>query len=420
MIALAIVATTSLGMIAVTSVVTQDLSDRSSALVANSMQSVIHVNTLRRRLVRLEQSTGATQDAIERQLAVELGMYAPLATGPGEAEELRRFETALERLIASPATSPDRALRFEQLAAILERLAEVNTRAARDTVTEIERSSRRLLGIQIAAAAVALLAAAIAAAMMIRSMMRKRALLTHDFETLEARNQDLVAFAGRAAHDLRGPLVPMRGYADLLTLGAQIDPTRIAERIRKATQRMTEIIDDLLVLSVSGHNTGGEAVVTEVVAEVVAELSEIEDAEVRIDVGTTRVACASSVLRRVLRNLLDNASKYRAPTRRLRITITALQVGSRIVLTIQDNGRGMSEEACSHAFEEFYRAPETRDEPGTGLGLAIVQRMIASLGGSCELTSELDRGTRITLQVPALEGEIARLPQDDRSKQSFS
>ena len=108
-------------------------------------------------------------------------------------------------------------------------------------------------------------------------------------------------------------------------------------------------------------------------------------------------AIAPGALGQILRNVITNAIKYRSPSRPLAIAIRAEVADGQIVISVEDNGIGMDPESARHAFEPFYRA---RSElAGHGLGLAIVERIARSVGGSCELSSATDRGTRVTVRL---------------------
>jgi signal transduction histidine kinase len=98
--------------------------------------------------------------------------------------------------------------------------------------------------------------------------------------------------------------------------------------------------------------------------------------------------------------LLGNALKFRARQRPLQVTIESRDTAKMVELSVEDNGLGMDAETAEHALEPLYRGRMDREVPGHGLGLAIVDRTVRALGGSCELTSELDRGTKITVQLP--------------------
>jgi signal transduction histidine kinase len=138
-----------------------------------------------------------------------------------------------------------------------------------------------------------------------------------------------------------------------------------------------------------------------VLREVLAELgTPLAGVEIVTAIEDCRIACSPAVLRQALYNVIDNASKYRSPERPLALRITGKRVRDELQISIEDNGLGMSAEAVASVFEPYYRAPATRSLPGSGLGLPIVRRTIEAIGGHCELSSELGRGTRFVICVP--------------------
>lgn len=401
LVALVIVVTVAIMMIAASALVLKETCERASEMVESSLSSVVIIDDVRNHLTRLASEPDGKRAELERSIATALESYAPLATVPGEAEELARFNVALKRFLASPRGVGEREARFDQAYDSLARLSEINAHAAHDTIGWIEAAHRRSLVVLAVSGAIILGAAGVVAMGLLRVMRRQRVSVERDLAWLRERNRDLAEFAGRTAHDLRAPLTPIRGYADLLAAGVQVDVGQAARRIQRATGLMSELIEDLLELSTSGHPPPGETDVEPVAREVLGDLArELADADVQLSVADVRVAAAPSVLRRLLRNVIENSSKYRAPDRRLAVRVEAKRLDSNVELVVEDNGRGMPPGAAAHAFDTYFRAPNARMQPGSGLGLSIVKRTLEALGGGCELNSELNRGTRITMRLP--------------------
>jgi signal transduction histidine kinase len=106
-------------------------------------------------------------------------------------------------------------------------------------------------------------------------------------------------------------------------------------------------------------------------------------------------------LQEVFYNLLENAVKYSSENGQIRLQAT--QRGPEIVLSVSDDGIGISKDQLPRIFERFYRADKARSRElgGTGLGLAIVKHIAQLHGGRVEAESELGRGTTIRLILPA-------------------
>jgi two-component system phosphate regulon sensor histidine kinase PhoR len=131
---------------------------------------------------------------------------------------------------------------------------------------------------------------------------------------------------------------------------------------------------------------------------------------------THRVCCEELViwgseegLDRIFVNLVANAVKY-TPSEGS-VTVSLQRVGEEIQVQVTDTGIGIPEEALSHLFEEFYRAPNARalDEVGTGLGLAIVKDLVDRYGGRIEVESTLGQGSTFTVAFPLLDPVQCRL-----------
>jgi signal transduction histidine kinase len=399
LVALAVVVALSLAMFGWTSHLMRDTTRHSTMLVNIQLRSVELLDDIRYNLIRVEAGTMdrvAARDAIVR----DLHEYAPLIREPREIIEFVKLRVRLEHGLDVPFMAPERMLGHERIERSLERLVLINERAARRTLAEIEQTGdTALIGHLIAAIAV-LVAASIVASVLYRVLARQRVRIAQDLQALEARNNDLAAFVGRTAHDLRGPLTPIRGYAELLAAGGA-DSEKAAVRIRSAAERMSTILDELMVLATTGMLRSGEAEVGQVVRDVLADLSaELGDAMTFVSADNCRVGCAPGAMYQMLHNLISNSCKYRSSVRTLELSLECRSRGDIISIAITDNGIGMHPDAVERAFEPYFRAEETSKVGGTGLGLSIVPRMSEALGGSCSLTSELGKGTRVELRLP--------------------
>ena len=180
----------------------------------------------------------------------------------------------------------------------------------------------------------------------------------------------------------------------------------MASRIQVAVGRMARVIDDMLELARAGRAAPGRVVPSAAVARVLDDLrAELADAEVTTELTGDAVACAPGVLEQVVRNLLENAAKFRSRERRLRIKIKTERQGDVIALSVEDNGVGMDPVSARHVFEPGYRAEAAREIPGYGLGLAIVERAVAAVGGSCRIFGSPEAGTSVIVRLPRVRVE---------------
>jgi signal transduction histidine kinase len=106
----------------------------------------------------------------------------------------------------------------------------------------------------------------------------------------------------------------------------------------------------------------------------------------------------SSLLRKILVNLLSNALKYSGEN--AVVTVRASCHTNQLLLSVEDQGIGISKEDQAHLFERFFRARNVSTLPGTGLGLYIIAKYVELMGGTIALRSEPDQGTTVTVTIP--------------------
>jgi signal transduction histidine kinase len=229
-------------------------------------------------------------------------------------------------------------------------------------------------------------------------------------DLLEERNRELDAFAGRVAHDLRGPLTTINLAASECTqrwTGEQ----KISSVLRRGVAQMEAIIHDLLALSrISTQTIGTICQMADVATHAQEDLAakvEAVSGVLQIDVDPATIASNKGLLRQVLWNLGENAIKYRRQDVALRLEITGRTTLDSYELTVSDNGSGMSPSVARQAFEPFFRGMETESAPGTGLGLSVVKRVVEASGGTISVHSEVGRGTTFRIRLPIANSRAA-------------
>jgi len=217
---------------------------------------------------------------------------------------------------------------------------------------------------------------------------------------LAAVNKELEAFSYSVSHDLRAPLRSIDGFSHALIEehAGQLDETAMdyLRRIRAATQRMGELIDDLLDLSrvtrrdMRHDDVDLSALATAVMADLARARPE-RSAEVHIAEGL-RGRGDPTLLRLMLENLLGNAWKFTARAMPARIEVGAQREGGRLAYYVRDNGVGFDTAYADKLFGAFQRLHGATEFPGTGIGLATVQRIILRHGGQVWAHSEVGQG----------------------------
>lgn len=213
-------------------------------------------------------------------------------------------------------------------------------------------------------------------------------------------NKELEAFSYSVAHDLRTPLRAIDGFSQLVIedYGSQLDETArdYLQRVRAGTQRMADLIDDILQLSrVSRSELHTEPVdLSALVQDAIQRLQQHDttrDVEVIIMPKLTDHADAR-LLGIALDNLLDNAWKYTGKTPDPRIEFGAIEDAEGTVFYVRDNGAGFDMRYMDKLFGTFQRLHKEHEFPGTGIGLATVQRIIHRHGGRVWAESEVGKG----------------------------
>lgn len=223
----------------------------------------------------------------------------------------------------------------------------------------------------------------------------------------EERDQ-LLAFAGVVAHDLKNPLTVVSGWTESLReeLEAEGEPDAavlrsMLARVEGASDQMHHFIDDLLAFTVARDRPLDIVDVDlTALAEEVADLRREGESTPRITVQTGMRVCADRPLvRQLLDNLLGNAVKYVAPGVRPQVTVTGVARDDELEVSVSDNGIGIPVGMRQRVFDSFARA-HSADYGGTGLGLAICERAVLRHGGRIWVDEEHVDGTRISFTLP--------------------
>jgi two-component system OmpR family sensor kinase len=399
-----------LAMLGTDIVVARGVIARTSELVGNAQRSIELVDDLRAQahtLTSPEPEPELVAAALER-IEADSRAYDQLATYAGEREEWNALRARLAQLreVARAGGRPGSEL-AHSIERSIDKLVRINGRSSTESVEAIHRIHDDAILVDTLVGGLALALAALVAVSAVRTLRRERALVQSHLALVEERNRDLDAFAGRAAHDLRVPLSPIRGYADLVALDerAPAEVREMAARIRVAVSRMARVIDDMLELARAGRPAPGRIAPATAVARVLEELrEELADAEVVTEIGPDAIACGPGVLEQILRNLLENSAKFRSRHRSLRVKVRTLRDGDQVALYVEDNGVGMTPETAREVFSPHYRAPNAREIPGHGLGLAIVERTVRALGGTCQIFASPEAGMGVVVRLPRAGG----------------
>jgi two-component system phosphate regulon sensor histidine kinase PhoR len=232
-------------------------------------------------------------------------------------------------------------------------------------------------------------------------------LVFHDItgiKNLERMKKDFVL---NVSHELRTPLTAIKGYAETIE-ETDTENLKYLEIIKRHTNRLINIVEDLLVLSEleeKGSTSEREAIHLESVIDQVLKMFEGKLAEKKLNVSLKLQENLPPLqgdflrMEQVLINLVDNAIKY---TENGQITISlGIRDGS-IELKVKDTGIGIPAEHLPRIFERFYTVDKSHSRRlgGTGLGLSIVKHIVLLHGGTIEVESMPGTGSTFTVRYP--------------------
>ena len=227
------------------------------------------------------------------------------------------------------------------------------------------------------------------------------AVLAQGFNVAAQRVQALLlshkALLANASHELRSPLTRIRMGLELM--GSQPSPV-FKDEIERNIQELDQLIDEILLASRLDASEADLGTLEPVdMAGLAAE--ECARANADLDAGDDAPALlvngVNKLLRRVVRNLLENARRHAAG----RATVTLRQSSGRVVLTVCDNGPGVPAELRERIFEPFYRLPgATERDGGVGLGLALVQSIVQRHGGTVRCEGHAASGACFVVNLP--------------------
>ncbi len=217
---------------------------------------------------------------------------------------------------------------------------------------------------------------------------------------LEAANKELEAFSYSVSHDLRAPLRAIDGFSQALLEDfddkLDTDGKDALQRVRAASQRMAQLIDDMLALS---HVTRSEMIRSVVdlskVAKSIAKDLQASSPERKVEFsirGGISTHADEALIRIALVNLLGNAWKFTGQSTSARVEFDAADRNGQRVYYVRDNGAGFDMAYANKLFGAFQRLHGTKEFPGTGIGLATVQRVIRRHGGEVWAESEVGKG----------------------------
>jgi two-component system phosphate regulon sensor histidine kinase PhoR len=226
-----------------------------------------------------------------------------------------------------------------------------------------------------------------------------------EFRALEKTKKDFVV---NVSHELKTPLTAIKGFVETIEPRVDDENRPYLEIIRRNTDRMIAIVEDLLVLSQleeRGMRVEKSEVRVRPLAENILRIFEKRAQEkgltIALDAAQDLPAIQADPLQveGLLLNLIDNAVKY---TDKGSVTVRLVTRDGKLAIEVQDTGIGIEADHLPHVFERFYVVDKSRSKKlgGTGLGLSIVKHIVLAHQGTVSIKSRLGEGTTVTVLLP--------------------
>lgn len=239
----------------------------------------------------------------------------------------------------------------------------------------------------------------------------KRALEIKNMNTqLEAVNKELDAFSYSVSHDLKSPLRIVNAYANMLKEDyndkLEEEGIRIIEAICSNTERMSNLIDELLAFSKLGrqelkkHPVNMNVLIQKVLIEM--KRSVTHKAEIRLG-ELPNVMGDENLIYQVMYNLISNAVKYSLKKEHPVIEIAGEEMNNEVTFFVKDNGAGFDMKYAGKLFGVFQRLHSIEEFEGLGVGLAIVKRVIEKHNGKIWADAKIDKGATFSFSLTKAE-----------------
>lgn len=272
---------------------------------------------------------------------------------------------------------------------------------------------RPVLDRKTAAVGVAGAAAALLARELVRERRRRRLAVAERDEARAAADDEIIRFAGLAAHDLQSPLRKAAAFADQLRgrIEDGLDATsrEFLERLLRSVNGMQRLVEGLAALTRASvaSEPRRRVELSEAAEEALEELKPlIESTGARVRVyALPAVEAEPSAMRRLLVQLLDNALKFRRADRPPDVRVLAESAQGWVELRVEDEGVGFDAARTGKLFSPFGRLHSAAEFPGAGLGLAACRRIVERHGGSIRAESAAGGGATVSARLPAAREE---------------
>lgn len=212
-------------------------------------------------------------------------------------------------------------------------------------------------------------------------------------------------FSANVSHELKTPLTSISGFAELMKDGMVTDAAHVQEfstTIYDESQRLLALIDDIMHLSRLEADVEMEQepvnlyLLSETIIHRLRDKAMKHQVSVDLSGGSAEITGVRTNIEEMIYNLIDNSIKYNHPDGHVYVICEGRSI------TVQDDGIGIPEEDLNRVWERFFRVDKSHSRAigGTGLGLSIVKHVAELHHAKVDISSQLNRGTKITITFP--------------------
>lgn len=230
-------------------------------------------------------------------------------------------------------------------------------------------------------------------------------LMAHELNSTEILQTD---FVSNVSHEIKTPINAIEGYSTLLQGSETLTQSdrEYVDKIMLNTQRLSSLVGSILLLSKLENqqiptNQAEYRLDEQIRQSVVALESAWVQKDIELDVELDRVSYVGneSMLRHVWDNLISNAIKFSPPGGVIKLRLTKRL--RKLIVTVEDQGCGLSQEAQKHIFDKFYQGDSSHKQDGNGLGLALVKRILTIEKGQITAENIPEGGCRFSVTLRA-------------------
>lgn len=217
-------------------------------------------------------------------------------------------------------------------------------------------------------------------------------------------------FVSIVSHEFRTPLTVINSAAQILdNFYEQLSSEERHEYLSKIQNNVHDMIElmenvlfigktDLVKGKINLNNHNILDIINDIIKDITYHIDDKSFLNLTSDLISGNIYTDDKIFRQVFQNILSNAIKFSGENRKIDINIT--ENNNSYTIIIKDNGIGIPQEELSQIFKQFYRASNASEYRGSGLGMTIIKRSLDILSSKLDITSKLNKGTTITIDMP--------------------